>query len=208
MRCLPTPRPEGEDKVALACNAGRDCFSAGLMDEPVPDLTSPVDLIAHAAARFSDRPTWDDYFMATAVLLSTRSPCERLHVGCVLVSGGERKNRIVAAGYNGFLPGAPHLSRVRDGHEQATVHAEQNAVADAARRGISVEGCIAYVTHFPCINCAKILASSGIAEVRYRADYHNDPLVVPLLAESGVKVTQLATSSRPADGTAVAAQAD
>ncbi len=161
----------------------------GVMSEPVP---SPVDLIAAAAASFGGRPSWDDYFMATAVLLSTRSPCERLHVGCVIVSGGDRKNRIVAAGYNGFLPGVPHASRVRDGHEQATVHAEQNAVADAARRGSSVEGCVAYVTHFPCINCAKILAASGIAEIRYRADYHNDPLVAPLLADAGVRVLRLA----------------
>lgn len=129
--------------------------------------------------------------MATAVLLSTRSNCERLHVGCVVVTGGARKNRIVAAGYNGYLPGAAHVSHVRDGHEQATVHAEQNAVADAARRGSSVEGCVAYVTHYPCINCAKIMASSGIAEIRYRLDYKNDPLVAPLLAESGVTILQL-----------------
>jgi len=163
------------------------------MSEEVPllNLSDPVDLIEQAAARFGSRPSWDQYFMATAVLISTRSPCERLHVGCVLVSGGERKNRLVAAGYNGFLPGAQHLSRMREGHEQATVHAEQNAVADAARRGSGVEGCVAYVTHFPCINCAKILAAAGISEVKYRADYHNDPLVEPLLAEAGVKVTQL-----------------
>lgn len=152
---------------------------------------SPVDLIAEATAQFGGRPSWDDYFMATAVLMSTRSPCERLHVGCVIVSGGERRNRIVAAGYNGYLPGVRHVSRVRDGHEQATVHAEQNAVADAARRGSSVEGCVAYVTHFPCINCAKILAAAGISEVRYRNDYKNDPIVGPLLEEAGVKVTQL-----------------
>lgn len=152
---------------------------------------SPVDLIANAASQFGERPSWDDYFMATAVLLSTRSPCERLHVGCVIVTAGDRKNRIVAAGYNGFLPGTPHTSRVREGHEQATVHAEQNAVADAARRGSSVEGCTAYVTHFPCINCAKILAAAGIAEIRYRQDYKNDPIVVPLLADAGVRVTQL-----------------
>ncbi len=177
-----------------ACNVSSGGFPAGLMDNPIPDLTGPVDLIAHAASRFQGRPTWDDYFMATAVLLSTRSPCERLHVGCVIVSGGDRKNRIVAAGYNGFLPGAPHCSRVRDGHEQATVHAEQNAIADAARRGISVEGCTAYVTHFPCINCAKIMASAGIAEVKYRADYHNDPLVGPLLSEAGLMITQLSGS--------------
>lgn len=152
---------------------------------------SPVDIIAEAATHFTRRPTWDEYFMATAVLISTRSSCERLNVGCVIVTGGARKNRIVAAGYNGFLPGTPHVSRVRDGHEQATVHAEQNAVADAARRGSSVEGCVAYVTHYPCINCAKILASSGIAEVRYRSDYNNDPMVEALLTEAGVQVIKL-----------------
>ena len=152
---------------------------------------SPVDLIAQAAAGFAGRPSWDEYFMATAVLMSTRSPCERLHVGCVIVSGGDRKNRLIAAGYNGFLPGTPHVSRMREGHEQATVHAEQNAIADAARRGSSVEGCVAYVTHFPCINCAKIFAAAGIAEIRYREDYANDPLVAPLLADAGIKITQL-----------------
>ena len=151
----------------------------------------PVDLIAEAASNFPHRPSWDEYFMATAVLISSRSNCERLHVGCVVVTGGERKNRIVAAGYNGFLPGTPHVSRVRDGHEEATVHAEQNAIADAARRGSSVEGCVAYVTHYPCINCAKILAAAGIAEIKYRADYRNDPLVAPLLAEAGVAVVKL-----------------
>jgi dCMP deaminase len=156
---------------------------------PVP--SQPVDLIAAAAAGFPHRPSWDEYFMATAVLIASRSNCERLHVGCVIVTGGERKNRIVAAGYNGFLPSTPHLSRLRDGHEQATVHAEQNAVADAARRGSPVDGCVAYVTHYPCINCAKILAAAGITKIKYREDYQNDPLVAPLLAEAGIKVLKL-----------------
>ena len=151
----------------------------------------PVDLIEKAAEAFGHRPSWDEYFMATAVLIASRSPCERLHVGCVIVTGGVRKNRLVAAGYNGFLPGSPHVSRVRDGHEQAVVHAEQNALADAARRGSSVEGCVAYVTHFPCIHCAKILAAAGIAEIKFRADYRNDPLVGTLLAEAGVKTSKL-----------------
>ena len=151
----------------------------------------PVDLVIKAAAAFPRRPSWDEYFMATAALIASRSSCERLHVGCVLVTGGDRKNRIVAAGYNGFLPGTPHTSRVRDGHEQATVHAEQTAVADAARRGSSVEGCVAYVTHFPCINCAKILAAAGIAEVRYHEDYCNDSIVAQIMDDAGVKVTRL-----------------
>lgn len=140
----------------------------------------------------AERPSWDDYFMATALLLSSRSSCERLHVGCLMVSSGPHPNRIVAAGYNGFLPGAPHDSKVRDGHEQATVHAEQNAVADAAKRGITLQGAVCYVTHFPCVNCAKILASAGIAEIRYRHDYRNDPLVAELLAQSGIAVRKLA----------------
>jgi dCMP deaminase len=151
----------------------------------------PVDLIAHAAKQFPHRPSWDEYFMATAVLIASRSNCERLHVGCVIVTGGSRKNRIVAAGYNGFLPGSPHVSRVREGHEQAVVHAEQNAVADAARRGSSVEGCVAYVTHYPCVHCAKILTAAGIAEVKYRSDYKNDPLVAGLLGEAGVDILKL-----------------
>jgi dCMP deaminase len=140
----------------------------------------------------AERPSWDDYFMATALLLSSRSSCERLHVGCLMVSSGPHPNRIVAAGYNGFLPGAPHDSKIRDGHEQATVHAEQNAVADAAKRGITLQGAVCYVTHFPCVNCAKILASAGIAEIRYRHDYRNDPLVAELLAQSGIAVRKLA----------------
>jgi len=137
------------------------------------------------------RPSWDEYFMAMALLISSRSPCERLHVGCVLVSGGEHQNRLVAAGYNGFLPGAPHVSRVRDGHEQATVHAEQNAITDAARRGISVDGATAYITHFPCVHCVKILAAAGVREVKYHLDYRNDPLSAELLAGSRIGLRQL-----------------
>lgn len=140
---------------------------------------------------WTERPSWDAYFMATALLMASRSSCERLHVGCVMVSGGAQKNRIVAAGYNGFLPGANHISRVRDGHEQATVHAEQNAVSDAARRGVSLEGATVYITHFPCINCAKILAAAGIKTIKYRHDYKNDDLVKQILEEAGVAIQQL-----------------
>ncbi len=152
---------------------------------------SPIELVAEVTEQFPHRPSWDEYFMATATLIASRSNCERLNVGCVIVTAGERRNRLVAAGYNGWLPGAQHVSRIRDGHEQATVHAEQNAIADAARRGSSVDGCTAYVTHYPCINCAKILAAAGIAEVKYHQDYNNDPLVTSILTDAGVKLTQL-----------------
>ena len=155
--------------------------------DPAPSL---VDQLAGVLEAFGGRPSWDDYFMATAVLMASRSACGRLHVGCVLVSGGDQRNRIVAAGYNGFLPGTPHHSRVRDGHEQATVHAEQNAIADAARRGVSVAGSTAYVSHFPCVNCAKILAAAGVQAIKYHVDYGNDPLVVDLLADAGVTIAK------------------
>jgi len=158
---------------------------------PVVDEATMLNQLEALTQSWGERPSWDTYFMATALLMASRSSCDRLHVGCVMVSGGSQKNRIVAAGYNGFLPGASHTSRVRDGHEQATVHAEQNAVSDAARRGVPLEGATVYITHFPCINCAKILAAAGIKGIKYHRNYKNDELVKELLIEAGVKVEQL-----------------
>ena len=132
-----------------------------------------IDKMKMLINSYEDRLSWDEYFMSVAFLISSRSTCERLHVGCVIVMD----NRIISAGYNGFLPGAPHMSIVRNNHEQATVHAEQNAITDCASRGVSVKGGIAYITHYPCLNCAKILAASGIKEIKYHTDYKNDQLV-------------------------------
>jgi|TARA_B100001093_G_C26628848_1_gene927947 dCMP deaminase len=138
-----------------------------------------------------ERPSWDDYFMATAFLIASRSSCERLQVGCVIVSSGAHKNRIIAAGYNGFLPGAPHISRIENDHEQSTVHAEQNAVSDAARRGVSLSGSVAYVTHYPCIVCAKMLIASGIKQVNFHFAYNNDPIVEAIFKENNIDCAQL-----------------
>lgn len=159
--------------------------------ETSPQSTGLLRGVESVLGQLSKRPSWDEYFMATALLMASRSSCERLNVGCVMVSGGSQPQRIVAAGYNGYLPGAPHTLRIRDGHEQGTVHAEQNAIADAARRGVSLEDATCYITHYPCINCAKILAAAGIKRIRYHWDYRNDPLVPDLLAESNVTISQL-----------------
>lgn len=132
-----------------------------------------IDTIKNVVNGFQYRLSWDEYFMSTAFLISSRSPCERLHVGCVLV----KDNRIISAGYNGFLPNMPHDSIVINNHEVATVHAEQNAITDCASRGVSTEGATAYITHYPCLNCSKLLMASGIKEVRYCCDYRNDMLV-------------------------------
>lgn len=151
------------------------------------DTDTMTTTIPPPSPAVADRMPWGEYFMRTAQLISQRSACSRLHVGCVLV----RDNRIISAGYNGFLPGAPHRSRMRDSHEQATVHAEQNAVADCARRGVSTGGCVCYVTHYPCLTCAKILAAAGISQIYYHANYRNDTLVHEIMQEIGVRVEPL-----------------
>ncbi|MDA0849347.1 MAG: cytidine/deoxycytidylate deaminase family protein [Verrucomicrobia bacterium] len=150
-----------------------------------------IDTIVKVAEGLEGRPSWDEYFMATAFLIATRSACQRLNVGCVIVSKGTHKNRIIAAGYNGFLPGAPHISRVDNDHEQSTVHAEQNAISDAARRGVSLSGSTAYITHFPCIVCAKLLVAAGVNEIKFHFDYNNNPMVDEIFKENGIECIQL-----------------
>lgn len=124
----------------------------------------------------AQRLGWHEYFSEIVKLVAKRSPCTRLNVGCIFV----KENRVIATGYNGFLPGAAHVSIVIDNHEQATVHAEQNCIADCAKRGVATDGAIAYVTHHPCLNCYKILVASGIKHIYYINDYRNDPLVYTL----------------------------
>ena len=135
----------------------------------------------------SDRLSWDDYFAEIVEVTAKRSSCERLHVGCILV----KNNRIVSQGYNGFLPGCPHKSIVRNNHEQATVHAEQNAICDCAKRGVSCEGATAYVTHYPCIICTRLLLASGIQEIKYIDDYKNDELVKHFCDQKQVIITKI-----------------
>ena len=137
-----------------------------------------------------NRLDWDSYFMSIAFLIASRSCCERLHVGCVLV----KDTRVISVGYNGFLPKAPHKSMVVNNHEQATVHAEQNAITDCAKRGVSCENAQAYITHYPCINCFKVLAASGINKIFYYDDYKNDPCVKELAEGAGVEIVNLCVS--------------
>ena len=75
------------------------------------------------------------------------------------------------------MPGCPHESVIRDGHEEATIHAEQNAITDCAKRGVSCDNSVAYITHYPCKNCAKLLIASGIKKIYYINDYKNDDIV-------------------------------
>lgn len=134
-----------------------------------------------------DRPSWDAYFKEITSVTAKRSACHRLHVGCLLV----KENRIISQGYNGYLPGAPHEQVMRDGHEIATVHAEQNAVTDCAKRGVSCNNATAYITHYPCINCMKIMCAAGISKIKYIDDYRNDDMIPYFAKLSNISISKL-----------------
>ncbi len=133
------------------------------------------------------RPSWNEFFMANALLFAKRSPCTRLHVGCVLV----KDNHVISSGYNGFLAGAPHKSHIRNEHEQNTVHAEANCIADCAKRGISTINAVAYITHFPCLNCLKLLLTAGITKIIYLNNYNNDELVYEMVNNRNIPLYQM-----------------
>ena len=134
-----------------------------------------------------ERLNWDEYFMSIALLASCRSTCSRLHVGSVIV----RENRIISMGYNGFIAGCAHKSHIINGHEQATIHSEINAISDCAKRGASLNNSTIYVTHFPCINCFKSIAACGIKEIKYLEDYKNDSLIIELAKEAGIEIIKI-----------------
>ncbi len=139
------------------------------------------------------RPSWDEYFMQIAEQVGGRSTCMRRHIGAVLV----KDKRILATGYNGPPSGVRHCEEVGclreklgipsgEKHELCRgIHAEQNAVIQAAKHGIAIDGATAYCTHQPCLICAKILLNSGIVDIVFREPYP-DPLSEQLLAEAGV----------------------
>ncbi|MGL4736703.1 MAG: deoxycytidylate deaminase [Cellulosilyticaceae bacterium] len=141
------------------------------------------------------RPTWDEYFMDIANLVKTRSTCSRRQVGAVVV----KDKRILCTGYNGAPIGCRHCTDVGclrqelgipsgERHELCrAVHAEQNAIAQAAQHGISVEGSSIYVTHQPCSMCAKVLINAGVKRIIYQGEYP-DKLSLELLSEAGIEL--------------------
>ncbi len=142
-----------------------------------------------------ERPSLDEYFMKIAKVVATRSTCLRQKVGAVIV----KDKRILATGYNGAPSGLPHCDevgcmrerlKVPSGERQELcrgVHAEQNAVIQAAKFGISVDGATLYSTHCPCITCAKIIINAGIKKVVYGKEYA-DKNGLKLLEEAGIEV--------------------
>jgi len=138
-----------------------------------------------------ERITWDKYFMLQAIMLAARSTCTRLHVGAVVVKDG----RIIASGYNGSVSGTPHCTEVGDlivdGHCIRAVHAEQNALMQLAKMGISADGAQVFVTDFPCVHCTKLLLQAGVKKINYLRNYHNDDFVSELLDAKSVVIEQV-----------------
>lgn len=167
----------------------------------------------------SNRPTWDEYFLHLAAEVGRRATCDRGRSGCVVV----RDRRILCTGYVGAPPGLPHCDDVghqleemtnEDGvrsiHCVRTVHAEQNAIAQAARHGISLEGATFYCTMEPCRTCAMLIASVGATRVLAGQRYHAGAASREILKQAGValqtahdEVAVYARSEAPVNATPV-----
>lgn len=134
------------------------------------------------------RPAWDDYFMAIARIVATRSTCDRLQAGAILV----KNNRIVATGYNGAPPGLPHCGEVghlmEEGHCVRTIHGEHNVLLQAALlTGSSTAGTTLYAIYSPCIHCAKYIVACGVKRVVFAKIYRNSN-VADYLKTAGLRV--------------------
>lgn len=124
--------------------------------------------------RQTRRLTWHEFFASQSRVMALRSTCPRLSVGCVIV----RDKRMIASGYNGSITGDEHCldvgCRIVDDHCIRTIHAEQNALLQCARFGVSTEGADLYVTHLPCLQCTKSIIQAGIRNVFYEEAYRPD----------------------------------
>ena len=137
-----------------------------------------------------NRVSWDRYFMNLAIQAATRSTCPRKHVGAVIV----RDKTVLSTGYNGSLRGAPHCTEVgclmENDHCVRTVHAEANALVQAAHNGVRLEGAEIYVTASPCFNCFKLIVNSGIRTVHY-GEFYRDDQVLRFADELGIAMDHL-----------------
>jgi len=137
-----------------------------------------------------ERVSWETYFMNIAKEVSTRSTCDRKHVGAVIV----RDKTLLSTGYNGSIKGLPHCNdagcEMVDGHCIRTSHAEANAIVQAAKNGIKIDGSEIYVTASPCYNCFKLIANSGIKVIFYN-ELYRDERIKNRAKEVGIELISL-----------------
>jgi dCMP deaminase len=136
------------------------------------------------------RASWDEYFMNIAKVVATRATCNRKHVGAVIV----RDRTIVATGYNGSVRGLAHCDEVghlmEDGHCVRTVHAEANAITQAAKNGVRIDDGSIYVTASPCWGCFRLIANSGIRRLAF-GEFYRDPKIFEFAQSVGIELVDL-----------------
>jgi dCMP deaminase len=141
------------------------------------------------------RVSWDQYFMNIAIQAATRSTCDRKHVGAVIV----RDKTILSTGYNGSIRGLPHCDDIGhmmvNDHCVATVHAEANAIIQAAKHGTAINGADIYVTASPCWDCFKLIANSGIRRIFYH-EFYRDERIIKSARLAGIELTQVAIEKK------------
>lgn len=134
--------------------------------------------------------------MSIAQVVATRSTCERKYVGAVIV----RNKTILSTGYNGSIRGLPHCTEaghmMEDGHCVATIHAETNAILQAARNGVMIDGASIYVTASPCWNCFKQLANAGITRICY-GEFYRDTRSLEVATAVGIELIHVPIASPP-----------
>ncbi len=137
------------------------------------------------------RRDWPHYFMSIAREVATRSTCERKHVGAVIV----RDKNILSTGYNGSIRGLPHCDEAGHdmvgGHCVRTVHAEANAIIQAARHGVRIEGADIYTTASPCWECFKLIANAGITRIFY-GEFYREEKSFAIAQDLGIELVQIA----------------
>jgi dCMP deaminase len=140
----------------------------------------------------SERVGWHTYFMNIARQAATRSTCDRKHVGAVIV----RDKTILSTGYNGSIRGMPHCDDVghlmEGGHCVGTVHAEANAIIQAAKNGVRIEGAELYTTASPCWSCFKLIANAGIRTIYY-GEFYRDTRSVEVAGTLGIDLIDLSS---------------
>ncbi len=145
----------------------------------------------------TQRATWDDYFMSMARQASTRSTCARKNVGAVIV----RERTILSTGYNGSIRGMPHCDQVghemENGHCVATIHAEANAIIQAARNGVNISGAEMYTTASPCWSCFKLIANAGIRRIYY-GEFYRDERSLKIAPRLGIELVDLSVADETA----------
>jgi dCMP deaminase len=141
------------------------------------------------------RSSWDQYFMDIAAQVATRATCDRKHVGAVIV----RDRTILSTGYNGSIRGMPHCDEVghmmENGHCVATVHAEANAILQAAKNGVRIDGATLYTTASPCWPCFKLIANSGCVRIVY-GEFYRDPRIFEVASQLKLELVSLESGSQ------------